>query len=189
VLNVGGGSKSISIPACYDGWDHVLLDINPKGIPDICADARELERLANKQFDAVYCSHNLEHYYSHFTQKVLRGFRHVLKDDGFADIRVPDLGGVMAHVVATGIDIEDVLYCSPAGPITVHDVLYGYRVEMERSGDEFYAHKTGFTEKSLLAALDQSGFRRTFIAKHHFQIDALSFVDEPNEFHREIFGL
>ncbi len=64
----------------------------------------------------------------------------------------------MQHVVKTGIDIEDVLYTSPVGPITPHDVLYGYGVEIERSGQDFYAHKTGFTEKSLFRMLEQAGF-------------------------------
>src|SRR6266446_7887238 len=46
--------------------------------------------LAASQFDAVYCSHNLEHYYRHDGATVLRGFLHVLKPDGFAEIKVPD---------------------------------------------------------------------------------------------------
>ena len=189
VLNVGGGSKSVPIPTYYDGWEHLLLDIDPRGHPDICADARELSAVPGKQFDAVYCSHNLEHYYAHHTQRVLSGFLHVLRDDGFADIRVPDMEAVMAHVVASGLDVEDVLYVSPAGPITVRDVIYGYGVEMERTGNEFYAHKTGFTQRSLENALMMSGFRKTFIAKHDFQVDALSFVGEPNALQREMFGL
>jgi len=55
----------------------------------------------------------------------------------------------MKHIVDTGVDIEDVLYTSAAGPITSRDVLYGWAVEIERSGQDFYAHKTGFTPKSL----------------------------------------
>src|SRR6516164_8820387 len=91
MLNVGGGSKNIPIPAYFDGWEHILLDIDPAGNPDIVCDARELLSLAPLQFDAVYCSHNLEHYYKHETAAVLRGFLHILKMDGFAEIRVPDM--------------------------------------------------------------------------------------------------
>lgn len=105
------------------------------------------------QFDAVYCSHNLEHYYRHDVPRVLAGFRHVLNADGFAEIHVPDLADLMQTVVRRGLDVDDLLYQSPAGPITVRDVLYGLGTEIERSGNDFWAHKTGFTKKSLTALL------------------------------------
>jgi len=161
VLNVGGNSRMIPIPPHYAGWEHLLLDIDPRGNPDVVCDARELTSLAAAQFDAVYCSHNLEHYYKHDGQRVLRGFLHVLRDDGFAEIRVPDLDALMQHVVRKKMDIEDVLYTSPDGPITPRDVLYGHGVEIERSGQDFYAHKTGFTEKSLFRAIWRDGARNT----------------------------
>ena len=61
VLNVGGNNKAIALPPQYADFDHLLLDIDPKGAPDIVCDARQLTTLAASQFDAVYCSHNLEH--------------------------------------------------------------------------------------------------------------------------------
>src|SRR5438045_373142 len=63
VLNVGGGNKAIELPRQYVGFQHVLLDIDSRGSPDIVGDARQLAALDGSQFDAVYCSHNLEHYY------------------------------------------------------------------------------------------------------------------------------
>jgi hypothetical protein len=76
VLNVGGNSKAIALPAPYADFEHLLLDIDPTGQPDIVCDARRLETLPADQFDAIYCSHNLEHYYHHDVAKVcghLRG--------------------------------------------------------------------------------------------------------------------
>lgn len=159
VLNVGGGSKLIPIPDCYNGWDHLLLDIDPKGGADLVCDARSLDTFPRESFDAVYCSHNLEHYYRHNVFKVLHGFLHVLKSDGFAEIRVPDIAAVMHHVVANNMDIDDVLYVAPVGPITVRDVLYGYGREIEQSGQDFYAHKTGFMPRSLARVLSDAGFK------------------------------
>src|ERR1044072_1416623 len=54
VLNVGGGSKAIALPARYSGSDHVLLDIDDKPGVDIVADARDL-RLHNSHgpYDAI----------------------------------------------------------------------------------------------------------------------------------------
>jgi len=191
VLNVGGGTKNIPIPEHYAGWEHLLLDIDPRGAPDVLCDARELDSLDSHQFDAIYCSHNLEHYYKHDGDSVLRGFLHVLKPDGFAEIRVPDIGAVMRAFVARGMDIEDVLYTSPAGPITVRDVIYGWALEIERSGEDFYAHKTGFTPASLRECLAKAGFRATVVVSDEaaFEIRALAFPSEPTAAQRETFGL
>jgi ubiquinone/menaquinone biosynthesis C-methylase UbiE len=189
VLNVGGNSKQIPLPEPYAGYEHILLDIDPTGSPDIVADARELAALEPGQFDAVYCSHNLEHYYRHDVGKVLAGFMHVLKDDGFAHIVVPDIQEVMRLTVAHGLDIEDVLYNSPAGPISVLDVLYGHGAEIEKSGQDFYAHKTGFTRKSLVRALMRAGFRKHFVRTGNLEITVFAFKGEPREDMRDAFGL
>ena len=107
VLNVGGNSKAIGLPAQYNGWEHVLLDIDPRGKPDVVCDARELTSLAGATYDSVYCSHNLEHYYRHDVGKVLAGFLHVLKPEGFVFARVPDIGMVMRVVGYTGHIVYD----------------------------------------------------------------------------------
>lgn len=134
VLNVGGNNKAIPLPPYFKDFEHLLLDIDPRGKPDIVSDARELDQLEAGLVDAVYCSHNLEHYYRHDVKKVLKGFHHVLTGKGFAEIRVPDIPAVMKTLVDEEKDLDDVLYDSNAAPITVCDVIYGYGVEIERSG-------------------------------------------------------
>lgn len=123
VLNVGGNSKAIPLPPQYAGFNHWLLDIDPRGSPDIVCDARKLNTLEAGSFDAVYCSHNLEHYYRHDVPMVLAGFLHILKDGCFAHIKVPDINEVMRLTIENGLDIDDILYTSPAGPIKILDVL------------------------------------------------------------------
>ena len=189
VLNIGGNSKEIPLPPEYAGFDHWLLDIDPKGSPDIVCDARELATLEGGAFDAVYCSHNLEHYYRHDVPRVLAGFLHMLKDGGFAHIRVPDINEVMRLTIERGLDIDDVLYTSPSGPIMVLDVLYGYAVQIERSGQDFYAHKTGFTQKSLLAALERAGFSRIHSTLGNLEISAIAFKGEPDAAACALFNL
>jgi len=189
VLNVGGNSKNIPLPPQYAGFEQLLLDIDPSGKPDIVCDARNLTTLETAAFDAVYCSHNLEHYYRHDVPKVLAGFLHVLKEGGFAQIRVPDLTTVMRAVAEGGLDVEDVLYESAAGPIMVLDVLYGFGKEIEQSGQDFFAHKTGFTQKSLAKALNKAGFRKVFSGLGKFEISALAFKGEPDSETRALFGL
>lgn len=180
VLNVGGNNKNIAIPVHYDGWRHVLLDIDPAGNPDVVCDARDLASLIAGEYDAIYCSHNLEHYYRHDVRRVLGGFRHILRQDGFAHIRVPDMEELMQVVVANRLDIDDILYDSSRGPISVLDVIYGYGIEIEGSGNDFYAHKTGFTRKSLAAALRAAGFTHVYTKAGELEIAAIAFKQKPD---------
>jgi SAM-dependent methyltransferase len=191
VLNVGGGSKAIAIPPHYQGWDHLLLDIDARGGADLVCDARGLETQPPAQFDAVYCSHNLEHYYPHEVPQVLRGFLHVLKPDGFAEIRVPDLQWVMHEVVKKNLDIDDVLYHSPAGPILVRDVFYGWHVEIAQSGNAYYGHKTGFSSKSLAATLQRAGFSYGALCPpiSDYEVRAIGFRQAPSDAQAKLLGL
>jgi len=179
VLNVGGNNKAIAIPKHFSGWTHDLLDIDPRGKPDIVCDARKLTSLAPNSYDAVYCSHNLEHYFEHDVPKVLRGFHHVLKSDGFAEIRVPDISQLMRVVAEKDLDLLDVIYQSPAGPVRVRDVLYGFAPQIERSGQDFYAHKTGFSPKSLALALRDTAFAQQILLRGNLEIRAYAFKQTP----------
>jgi SAM-dependent methyltransferase len=189
VLNVGGNSKAIVIPDCFSGWRHDLLDIDPLGRPDVLCDARELWKLPSRQYDAIYCSHNLEHYYAHDVVKVLKGFRMVLKKGGFVYIMVPDLLEVMKAVVEKGMGLEDVIYETPGGPILVRDVIYGYQLQIERSGNDFFAHKTGFTEASLTKTLMENGFPFVYSDIGNIEIMALAFMDKPTQWQTELLSI
>ena len=189
VLNVGGNNKAIPIPAFYEGWQHILLDIDPAGGPDVVCDARSLSNLPRAEYDSVYCSHNMEHYYRHDAHKVLAGFLHVLREDGFAFIRVPDMEELMRSVAGNNLDIDDFLYESPAGPITVRDVIYGYGREIETSGNDFYAHKNGFTRKSLTAILKEAGFVHVFTRTGNLEVTAVAFKKEPDDFANGLLDL
>ena len=189
VLNVGGNNKKIPLPPQYHGWHHVLLDIDEGGNPDIVCDARSLTQLSPLQFDAIYCSHNLEHYYRHDVARVLAGFNHVLKEDGFIHIRVPDIGELMRVVSDKGLDIDDLLYISPAGPVHVGDVIYGFAPEIERSGNDFFAHKTGFTQKSLHSHLQAAGLKYIHMWSENLEINAIALKSKPSEHVSKLFNI
>jgi SAM-dependent methyltransferase len=191
VLNVGGSSKKIPIPDHYVGWNHLLLDIDPRRGPDVVCDARALGTLEPARFDAVYCSHNLEHYYRHEVPAVLAGFAHVLADGGFAEIRVPDLPAVCRKLAEGAIDLDDVLYHSPGGPIQVLDVIYGWSVEIERSGEPFFAHKTGFSRRTLREALLAAGFAEVWNAPPlgDYELRALAFKRPATPDQRRLLGI
>lgn len=157
LLNVGGGSKSIPLPEQLQSFEHVLLDVDPSGNPDIILDARELDTLEPNQFDAIYCSHNLEHFHFHEVPIVLRGMLHVLKPGGFTFIRVPDILAAIDRMRAGHLDFEEGLYEASGTPIMTLDVIYGWSVMIQR-GHPHYAHKTAFTESMLRRRLTEAGF-------------------------------
>ncbi len=188
-LNVGGGSKRIVVPRHYDGWEHVLLDIDASRAPDVVCDARELATLPAATYDAVYCSHNLEHYWRHDLGRVLAGFLHVLRDDGFAEVAVPDLQLVFEDMARRHLGPDDVLYVSQDGPITVNDVIYGWGREIESTGQDYYAHKNGFTGGSLVTTLRAAGFPIVYGGAGHFEARALAFKREPEPEQRTLLRL
>jgi len=189
LLNVGGNSKAIPLPIQYAEFEHLLLDIDPKGQPDVLCDARELSNLAHEQFDMIYCSHNLEHYYKHDVRRVLQGFWDVLKPGGGVHIVVPDILAVVKAMIDKGLDIDDVLYESSLGPILVSDVIYGYGKQIEESGVEFFAHKTGFTHNSLLKSLLKAGFVHIHSSEGGYAVTAIGFKKEVNSDLAKLFGI
>jgi hypothetical protein len=50
---------------------------------------------------------------------------------------------VMQRCVRDNLDITDVLYMSPAGPMTIRDVFYGWGQQIERTGVEFFRPQDG----------------------------------------------
>lgn len=139
-----------------DGWQEVLLDIDPHVGPDIVGSMVKMDMIASASMDAVYSSHSIEHHYAHEVPVVLAECRRVLKPDGFMIINCPDLQGVAA-LVAKGRLMEP-FAVSPAGPIAAIDMLFGYRPSLA-AGNRFMAHRTGFTRDSLAAALQEAGFK------------------------------
>ena len=85
------------------------------------------------------------------------------------------------------IGLDDVLYTSPAGPITPHDVIYGFQAEIEQSSQDFYAHKTGFTPESLAEILFRGGFSQLILRSDNtvglYAVHALAFKAPPTEAH------
>jgi hypothetical protein len=185
-----GGGPPAALPDCYAGFEQVPIDTDPDRGADITLDLRGLQRLEPAQADAVFCAHGLERCAAHEVPRVLAGMLHLLKPDGFADIRVHDLGAILAETVRRGLDIEDTLYTAPAGPVTVRDVIFGYGPAIARPGGERHAHRTGFTQKSLARALVVAGFgyvlRRPGRA---LELSVLAFREAPTEAQKRLLDL
>lgn len=139
-------------------WTEVRLDIDVAAQPDIVGTMTDMAAVPDSSMDAIFSSHNIEHLYPHEVPLALAEFLRVLKPDGFFVVTCPDLRSVCALVAEDRL--LDAAYMSPAGPIAPIDILYGHRPSMAR-GNLFMAHRSGFTERTLVETLRDAGFQAT----------------------------
>ena len=157
LLHVGCASLNISDLKGFnnDNWTEIRFDIDETRNPDIVGTIVDLSLVETGSVDAVYSAYNLDHIYPHEVPKTLKEFFRVLKNDGIAIIKCPDIQSVCE---AIGKDkLLDTFYQSPVGPITPIDILFGNRKAIAK-GNEFMAKKGGFTYSVLDGALHQAGF-------------------------------
>ena len=125
------------MPPFLDGYQEIRLDIDPKHNPDIVASILDLGDIG--EFDAVFGSHVLEHLAPHEVRRAISEFHRVLKSGGILVMIVPNLENIRPT--------RDVVYDSPAGPITGLDMFYGKESFVE--ANPYMAHKTGFVPDTL----------------------------------------
>lgn len=191
VLDLGGRGGSETVPGHFRGWQRVLLEAESHGGSAAGCDVRDLFSLAPSQFDAVYCFHHLEHYHRLDGANVLRGFMHLLKPDGFAQVVVTDLHAVMQAIAGAKADLRTVLYRSSAGPVAIEDLIYGYDAQPELPGATRRAHASEFTRRSLCEALTRAGFAQIHAraAQQAFEIIAFAFKSAPTMAQRSLLDL
>jgi SAM-dependent methyltransferase len=160
LLDVGCGRLGASETSpVFEGWRHIRVDVDPAVQPDIIADLRDLAPIGPGVADALWAAHCLEHLHEHQLALALSEIRRVLKDDGFACIIVPDLQTVAALIAEDRMD--EPAYMSAAGPITPHDIVFGFGAAIAR-GESAMAHRCGFTPAAMtrrLVAARFGGFR------------------------------
>ena len=84
VLHAGCGLAPL--PAWFNEWEQVRLDADKEVEPDIVANIDDIGDIG--KFDAIYCSHTLEHLYPHQVKEALKGFLGALNDNGFVLCRL-----------------------------------------------------------------------------------------------------
>jgi len=183
LLHVGCGSSWIeqTTPGFNNGsWSEVRLDINGLNSPDIIGSMTDMSAVHSESVDAIFSSHNIEHLYPHEVQIALAEFHRALNTQGFCVITCPDLQSVCALVAQE--KLLDPAYISPAGPIAPIDILFGHRSSMAQ-GNLFMAHRTGFTEKTLRATLQEARFMTVATMKrpHCYDLWALGTKSAASE--------
>ena len=160
-LHVGCGPQYKSEIKGFDNenWKEIRFDIDEKVDPDIVGTLLDMSAVETGSVDAIYSAHNIEHVFPHEVPIVLREFHRVLKDDGMVVLVCPDLQSVCQAIVDD--KLLQPLYESPAGPISPIDILYGHRPAIAR-GNEYMAHKGGFTYSVLNDAFIEAGFKMNY---------------------------
>ena len=186
LINAGCGSTGAEgLPAYFAAWQHLRVDIDPEMRPDIIADIRDLSVIGTSAADAIWGSHCIEHLAQHEVPDALSKMRQVLKDDGVLIVLVPDLQTV-AKLVAED-RMTETLYESAAGPITPHDIIYGYGVAVA-AGRGYMAHRTGFTPTSLAQSFRAAGFEQFVVLRRVEQCELAVIAHKtawPSEQHRQ----
>jgi hypothetical protein len=138
----------------WDGWKVVRLDIDPATKPDILASMTDMGAIG--PFNAVYCSHALEHLYPHQVPVALKEFYRVLGPEGQVIIVVPDLQDISPT--------DDAL---PGMGLSGLDLFYGNSREIPDR--PYMAHHCGFVEDTLGRAMAAAGFKTetTRMDKHN----------------------
>lgn len=158
VLHVGCGTNTLEKSTtgfAEDGWWEHRFDLNPAVNPDTVGDMRDIP-FPDGSFDAVLAKHVLEHLYLHDAMRALREMRRVVKTSGFVVIGCPNLEEIAGDVARIGL--HGVAYTSPSGPISPIDMIFGHRASIA-AGNEFMAHRCGFSPDTLWQALIDAGFR------------------------------
>jgi SAM-dependent methyltransferase len=169
LVNVGCGPRNGSIlPAYFDGWQQLRVDVDAAVQPDIIADLTDLSPIPDGSADAVWAAHCVEHLYEHEVTIALAEFRRVLREDGFVCVIVPDLQEVARYVVADRL--HEPLYHSPAGPVTAHDIFFGFGAAIA-SGRTSMAHRCGFTPSSLQRSFQQQQFGELLVRRRSTDLE------------------
>lgn len=154
-----GGAR---LPSLFDDWKQLRVDLDSNVQPDVIASITDLSEIPSGCADALWSAHCIEHLYAHEVPVALNEFHRVLGDDGFACVIVPDLQAI-ANFIATD-RLHEPVYTSPAGPITAHDMLYGFGAAIGR-GQESMAHRCGFTPTLMMQRLREAPFAEIIIRR------------------------
>lgn len=153
VLHAGSGDSPL--PDYLFNYAETRLDIDPQYAPDIIASIMDMGDIG--PFDCVYSAHVLEHLLWHEADVALSEFYRVLSPDGHVIVICPDTEEVKAT--------DEVLYVSPAGPITGIDILWGFR-RFVREGNVYMQHKCGFVAETLKKKIEDAGFKNAVCHRH-----------------------
>lgn len=162
VLHAGcGGNAFPALLSQDEPIEETRLDIDESVNPDIVASLDALGDIG--PFEAVYCSHALEHLDCHAAQRALGEFHRVLEPGGLAIVLVPDLEGIKPT--------NEVVYSVNGQDITGLDMIYGHRDRTP--GNPYMRHQCGFVAETLEDAMKAAGFAWVVVKSAQWSLYAI----------------
>ena len=157
IANLGSGNPEMNRDVIWRLWpdaEIVNIDGDPTTGAEVNCDLRQLT-LDDGSFDGAFLSHVLEHFCEADGLKVLGEIWRILKVDGKAVVRVPDLRQACFSIsIGKGLAVA---YSSLAGPIRAMDVLFG--LQQSVGEHPLMTHRWGFDQDSLQQVLTTVGFK------------------------------
>src|ERR1700677_656031 len=175
ILHAGCGNEPLPQLYATDEWREVRMDRGTHLNVDLPASPDSIPA-ADDSFDRVYCAHTLEHVPAHDVVPSLKELARVLKPGCILRVIVPDIAAV-ARLVAY-YDLDSTLYHSPAGPVTIGDVLWGF-ADWIAHGKPLYAHRTGFSRRTLAKALQSAGLEKILVEEKITTFELNAFATKP----------
>ena len=178
LVNLGSGGKGVTaLPAMFADWRELRVDADADAVPDLLADITDLSAIETGVANAVWSAHCLEHLYLHEVGRAIAEAYRILTDDGFLGVIVPDLQ-ILAEYIS-GDRLDEAVYRSAAGPVTAHDMIFGFGTYLAR-GQEGMAHRCGFTPNLLGRKLQESPFAEIVLKRRpNHELAALALKRRP----------
>ncbi|MGZ5022966.1 MAG: class I SAM-dependent methyltransferase [Chthoniobacterales bacterium] len=160
-------------------WEEIRCDIDKSTRPDIEASIVDLsDWVEDGSCDAIWASHVIEHLARHEVPLAFAELVRVLSPTGFALVRSPDMEAIAQFVIEGRL--ADVIYTSPAGPITPLDMIYGHGAAIAR-GNHAMRHGTAFTQDLLGRDLQAAGFAEVRTARTKtYEVWGVAFMPEAD---------
>lgn len=191
VLCIASVAGQAVLPGHYAGWNKDYLSERPLDGARFVKSVLRLTELPAATYDAVYYSHQLNHFSLYQAGLILHGVRHMLTPGGFLHLKVIDVMAIIHQLSEKNHDLEDIAYLSAAGPISYHDVLWGQGIGISHEGSASKSHRTGFSRKILDRLLFENGFLDTSYTAEpgSLELEVIAAAERLHEDYRIMMGL
>ncbi|WP_420403286.1 class I SAM-dependent methyltransferase [Nisaea sp.] len=192
LLHVGCGHQSTEVLPPLDfktEWKEIRVDLDPSVEADVIDDIKTLSKIADGAGHLLFSKHNVEHLDFHEIPICFGNFHRVLDDSGFAIVRTPDLVAVCRTILEHGPETKLYEAQTLDGPreVTGLDMLFGASWELV-AGNDFMAHRTAFSGRTLTAKLLAAGFEHVEVTSQDGELRALALKKKEGNLYWQISG-